>query len=152
MIVTEIFYGVKCNRCGEICESGEFQYWSDEDGALQAAYESDWIEEKGSHYCPDCYHIDEETDEVKVRPPYPEVITKIRDFLWRVLKHYPDVKELEDCFEISFHDFHYMQTKPAMTIADDNWIKAVAPSAVIKQEKVTAYQNLITIIIKYESK
>ena len=47
MIVSEIFYGVKCNRCGEQYEDGEHHFWSDESGAIENAMESEWIEEKG---------------------------------------------------------------------------------------------------------
>ncbi len=38
MIVSEIFYGVKCNRCGEQYEDGEHSFWSDEDNAIETQW------------------------------------------------------------------------------------------------------------------
>jgi len=55
MIVTEIFFGVKCNRCGDVCSDGEHEYWSDEDNALENAINSDWLGYKKKHYCGNCY-------------------------------------------------------------------------------------------------
>ena len=62
MIVSEIFYGVKCNRCGEQYEDGEHSFWSDEDNAIENAMESEWIEEKGKHYCDKCFHYNDEDE------------------------------------------------------------------------------------------
>lgn len=72
MIITEIFYGLKCDRCGELYTDGEYSFWNDESNVIENAYESDWNELKGRYYCPDCHEVDDETDEVKVYEEYPE--------------------------------------------------------------------------------
>lgn len=62
MIITLEYYTVKCDNCGELYsdEYNGYSAWADEIGALEYATESEWINEGEFHYCPDCYHYDDE--------------------------------------------------------------------------------------------
>lgn len=101
MIEQKIFYGVKCDRCGTMCEGGEFEYFDDESFAVENALESEWEEIGDKHYCPDCYEIDEETDEVKVYDPYPDYINKVMSFVKGGLKAGAILNETKDKFTIT---------------------------------------------------
>lgn len=58
--IPAIFYAIRCDRC--LCNhEAEYEYFSDEIGALESAQDDDWIEVDNKHYCPRCYH--EEGDE-----------------------------------------------------------------------------------------
>lgn len=76
MIVAEIFYGIKCNRCGELNDDGEHSFWNDESSAIDTAMESEWISFNGKHYCPNCYHTNDE-DPV----PYPDFSVMVKDLM-----------------------------------------------------------------------
>ena len=53
MIIAEVFYGVKCDRCGEICDVSEHTYYMDESEAQEQALESEWGEKNAeSHNLP----------------------------------------------------------------------------------------------------
>ena len=67
MIITDTFYAIKCNRCGDLHEDGDYQFYSDEDSAWESADYSEWIENHGKHYCPSCYDRDDE-DNCKPKP------------------------------------------------------------------------------------
>lgn len=102
MIVTEIFYGLKCNRCMEMYDDGEHSFWNDEGAAVENAMESEWVEEKGKHYCPDCHEVDEETDEVKVKLDFPKHLIALKKFIDNVCRsHSSQVSEHDDWFKIS---------------------------------------------------
>jgi hypothetical protein len=49
------YYWLECDHegCGnKSTEGGEFTAWSDEDGAVQEAYDSEWfVSDDGKHYC-----------------------------------------------------------------------------------------------------
>lgn len=81
MIIKEIFYGLKCNRCGTTFSDGEHEFWSDEDSAIEYAYDSDWIEEKGKHYCVSCHEHNEEKDENVPFPEFPKHLKELDKFL-----------------------------------------------------------------------
>lgn len=85
MIVAEVFYGVKCDRCGEIYESGEHAYFMDESEAIEQALESEWGELNGKHYCPNCHMVNSETDEVTPFPAFPKHVTHIRNFAKKIM-------------------------------------------------------------------
>ena len=85
MIISEIFYGVKCNRCGEQYEDDEHSFWSDEDNAIENAIESEWMEDKGKHYCTNCYDFDEETEERTAKPDFPEHVKNLRKFFEKMI-------------------------------------------------------------------
>ena len=86
MILKEIFYAVKCDRCGQINEDGnDHSYFFDKSDALQNVSDNDWAELLGKHYCDSCHTINEETDEVIVKPLYPDHLVKLRKFLDKVV-------------------------------------------------------------------
>jgi hypothetical protein len=67
--IPAIFYAIRCNRCFELHEA-EYEYFSDEIGALESAQDDDWIEVDNKHYCPCCYHeVDDENVPLKPFPP-----------------------------------------------------------------------------------
>lgn len=95
MIVTEIFYGLKCNRCGELNDDGEHSFWNDEAAAVENAYESEWIEHKGGHYCPNCYKENVNGDNVPL-PDFPKPIKDLMNFLKNSIIGYSlEIKETE---------------------------------------------------------
>lgn len=100
MITEEIFYGVKCDRCGnsyEIC--GEYTYYSDKSEILDAALDDGWKEIHGRHYCPCCYtekdgttvtnnHDDkDDSREYIPRPSYPNCYHKLQQFMRVIIGH-----------------------------------------------------------------
>lgn len=88
MIIAEVFYGVKCDRCGEICDDTEHAYYMDESEATEQALESEWGEINGKHYCPNCHIVNEETDEVEPFPAFPQHIKLIRKFFTSTIRCY----------------------------------------------------------------
>ena len=63
MIKEVIYYDIICDRCGKsLIEESEMCY-PDKDSALMVAEQSEWIDINGKHYCPDCYELNEVTDE-----------------------------------------------------------------------------------------
>ncbi|MNX23746.1 hypothetical protein D3C86_537540 [compost metagenome] len=107
MIVEEIFYGVKCNRCLEIHDDGEHSYWSDKSGAMENAMNSDWIEVKNKDYCPNCYFLNEETDENEIKEPFGEHVLALKRFIKTSLLAHLNIYEndVEDVFVFTFKRF-----------------------------------------------
>lgn len=68
-IISETFYTVQCDRCGKILrnEYPEAGWVVRESFANYLAIENEWAKIDRKHYCPDCYEVDEETDECKVK-------------------------------------------------------------------------------------
>lgn len=81
MIVTEIFYGIKCNRCNEFYDDGEHSFFSDESSAEENATDDEWIVFNHKHYCPNCYEHNEETEDNIPIPEYPEHLKRLIRFL-----------------------------------------------------------------------
>ena len=81
MIKPEIYYTLICDRCKELFESSGINGYTDGDYIWESAESSDWIEHNGKHYCPECYHVDEETDELVPLPDFPRFAFKVKDFL-----------------------------------------------------------------------
>ena len=107
MIVKEIFYGVECDRCKELHNDGDHEFWFDEDSAVEYAIQSDWIKHNGKHYCEDCYEIDDE-DRVLVYDDYPEYLNSVINFIQGALKKRVDVIDKGNSFVIkstSWHEF-----------------------------------------------
>lgn len=103
MIIKEIFYAIKCDRCGYINEIGDIQFQSDEDVAELQAVNNDWLcNIKGKHYCPNCFTEDEETEEILIKPPFPPSIDRIKEFISKITENHPRVLEKENGFEIYF--------------------------------------------------
>jgi hypothetical protein len=124
MITKAIFYGLKCDRCGEVYEDGEgHTHWPDEDSAVEFAIgfdeESEWIEEDGKHYCPECYTVDEETDEVKILPPIPAHVKKIQAFIEKVIRTPVHMNEVTEICRLSF----YVPASKTLQSCDENYIR-----------------------------
>ena len=147
MIVSEIFYGVKCNRCGEQYEDGEHSFWSDEDNAIENAMESEWIEEKGKHYCTECYEYNEEKDENLPKIDFPEYIKKTKKFIDKMLLSYSaKISEKEDYFEISTGIYN----ETTFEKFEENYIKELLGKNLIsleyqKHERYTRYDCVILV-------
>ena len=112
MIITEVFYAVKCNRCGTVYDDSEHSFWSDEGISVENALESDWKEVNNKHYCTDCYEIDEETDEIKVYEDYPKHLKTLNTVIDKVLQGLSrQVLEHENTFVVKcrFYDTPILQ-------------------------------------------
>lgn len=107
MIVKKIFYGIQCDRCGEMYNDGDHEFWFDEDSAIEYAIESEWIEKDGKHYCYDCYEVDDK-DNILVYDDYPEYLKSIINFIQGTLKKRVYIIDRGDQFVIkstSWHEF-----------------------------------------------
>ena len=63
MIKEVTYYDIICDRCRKsLTEESEMCY-PDKYSALMVAKKSEWVYINGKDYCPDCYELDEETDE-----------------------------------------------------------------------------------------
>lgn len=109
MIISEIFYGVKCDRCDEVFEDNDSSFWSDESSATEYATESEWLERGHKHYCPNCQKIDEETDEVVILEPYPKELKTLIQFIKKIVKKNTTVFEFESHFLIKFHLYNQLK-------------------------------------------
>lgn len=67
MIIKETFYAVSCDRCNDMSQGDEYNFFIDENTALEESIENEYIEHQGKHYCPDCYTVDEDTDEITIK-------------------------------------------------------------------------------------
>ncbi len=60
-------YAVFCDHCGKqfIDEFGTgFSAWTDKADVVEASMQDGWAVLHGRHICPECYHFDDETDEI----------------------------------------------------------------------------------------
>jgi phage FluMu protein Com len=131
MIITEIFYGIRCNRCGELLEDGECSFWSDEGSAIENATESSWVEIKGKHYCPDCHIMNEETDEIIVFEEYPQPLKKLNRFIDKILTGVRrSIFENTDIFLIKCTFY----SKPRLEIYEVDYIKSLMGEKFISLE------------------
>ena len=121
MIIAEVFYGVKCDRCGKVYDGSDAQYYSDTDSALTYAKEEDWIERGKKHYCPNCHVVDEDTEEVKVRPPRPIHLDSLEKFINDFLGYHARVIESDDDYEVLFYG-------DALSIIDEEYIRKMLDS------------------------
>lgn len=107
MITEQLFYGVRCDRCGDDYESsGDYSYMTTKGDILDCAIDDDWEEIDGKHYCPCCYekNPDPEHDddhEYRPKPPYPEYISTLKRFL-RVLGGWRQ-EEKDGYLHVKFH-------------------------------------------------
>lgn len=145
MIVTEIFYGVKCDRCGELYEDGEHSFWNDESSVIENAYESDWRELKGKHYCEVCHEVNEETDEISVFPEYPQHLKTLNSFIDRIVKGLArKVSENESEFQVKFKLYKYSTLEKA----EENYIKSLLGDNFISLDYAHGKYNSLSCIIK----
>lgn len=63
MIKEKTYYDIICDRCGKSLTQESGYYYPDANTAAFDASVSEWLIIDGQHYCPDCYDVDEETDE-----------------------------------------------------------------------------------------
>lgn len=146
MIVTEIFYGLKCDRCKTQFDDGEHSYWSDESSPMEYAYDSDWIEDKGKHYCSDCYYEDE-NGENKIRAEFPEHLKKLNTFIQTMVKGYSEnVIEKSDCFIVT----KVLFDATILSRADESYVREILGDKLIsftnrKHERYSSHECLITI-------
>ena len=63
MIKEVTYYDIICDRCGKSLINESETCYHDKDSALMVAEQSGWQEIGDKHYCPDCYELDEVTDE-----------------------------------------------------------------------------------------
>ena len=63
MIKEVTYYDIICDRCGKSLTNESETCYSDTGSAEMVAKDSEWLIIGGKHYCPDCYELDEVTDE-----------------------------------------------------------------------------------------
>lgn len=120
MIVKEIFYAVKCNRCSKIHNETEYSFWSAECDAIEQAMQSEWTEIEGKHYCTECYEFNDEKDDYVAKRDFPEHVDKITNFLQKIANCYSvEVLDSDDFFIISAR-LSYQKNK--LFYFDENYI------------------------------
>ena len=145
MIITKTFYGLKCDRCGELYEDGEHSFWSDESSAIENASDSEWQEVKGKYYCTGCSEVNEETDEVIIYPEYPKHLKILNGFIDKIVKGMGrTVIESEDGFftvKFRFYNNHKLEEY------ESNYIKSLLGDLFVSieylEEKYKSYYCLI---------
>jgi len=147
MIITEIFYAVKCNRCDEVCDDTEHSFWVDENTAIENATDSEWIEQKGKHYCPNCCEFNEETEEQTPKPDFPKHIKNLKKFLEKIVVGVSEtIIEKEDCFIISLG----LYNRNSIENFEENYIKEFLGGKFIsiecrKHERYTKFYLHVTV-------
>ena len=63
MIKEVTYYDIICDSCGKSLTEESETCYPDKDSALMVAEQSEWMDINGNHYCPDCYELNEVTDE-----------------------------------------------------------------------------------------
>lgn len=63
MVKPKTYYELYCDRCRKQLTDGDVTAYNSESDLMFVAEESEWKTIDGKHYCPDCYEVDEETDE-----------------------------------------------------------------------------------------
>ena len=106
MITEHIFYGLRCDRCGEDYDGSECSCYIDKGDLLDAADGDNWVTIDGCHYCPGCYEENPDTDHdddhmYRPKPYYPRSIPALRRFL-HVLGGYRQ-EEHDDMLIFMFH-------------------------------------------------
>ncbi|MCE5332721.1 MAG: hypothetical protein LLF95_11365 [Bacteroidales bacterium] len=142
MILKEIFYAVKCDRCGAINNETDTAFWGEKSQAVLQCQDDEWLcNVPGKHYCPNCFTTNEENEEVTIKPPFPESVKRIEKFIDVITKNLAEVHEKDDRFEIDFYE------RISLHQADRNWIVENYPTAKIKEE-ILRDRKKITITIK----
>jgi hypothetical protein len=68
-VIETTAYGAKCDRCQKLFEDEFTGYslWCEKDRLLEEMYDSGWVDYSGKYYCPNCYKINKETDEIIIK-------------------------------------------------------------------------------------
>lgn len=147
MIVSEIFYGLKCNRCGEVYEDGEHSFWSDESSAIENAIEAGWAIEKGNHYCTNCHDRNEENDQIVVFDEFPEHLKTLNKFIDRVASGTArTISETNEEFKVKCRFYK----TPKLKDFEESLIKQLLGEKFISLEYVEGKYNSWTCIIKFK--
>lgn len=80
MIVSEIFYGLRCDRCKANYEGYEFSFFSSEASLIEDADSQDWLEHNGKHYCTDCAYIDD-NDDIIIKDNLPKWVESVKTLI-----------------------------------------------------------------------
>lgn len=81
--ITEVFIGIRCDRCHEIYEgSSDCSFFCDKESAAEYASEDGWLLENGHHYCPNCWTDNETLEDEHIIPPaIPQCIFRLQALL-----------------------------------------------------------------------
>lgn len=132
MIITEILYGAKCDRCS-IYYDGEYSFFMDQESIKNELDYSSWLTKDDKHYCSMCYDINEETDEIKVKDFYPECYLLLIAFVRNIIRgSVVRVIEAGDTYLVQFRE----KWKSPMSIADINYIKELLGKKYVSIEVV----------------
>lgn len=103
MITKVMCYGVRCDRCGKAYEDyDDHLVWSDEGWAEEQALNDEWIDVDFKHFCPDCYKVDEKTDENIILPMYTKEVRFVKAILREVCKTYCNISLTDSHWLIEF--------------------------------------------------
>jgi hypothetical protein len=104
--------------------------------------ENEWQELNNKHYCPNCYTINEETDEVVVKTPYPDKLIKLRKFLEKVLNVRTRIFEKEDQFTVKVNIYN----SKTLLESDEMFIRNLLDVSIIQKEEKKYSEIEYTII------
>jgi hypothetical protein len=146
MIITEVFYGVKCNRCGTQYEDSEHAFWNDEGNTLEYSHSEGWNEQNGKHYCPDCHEVDDDGDLIKVYEDYPQHLKTLIKFIDNITISFSrKVFEYEDSFMIKCQ----LYRKPKFEPFEEDFIKGLLSDKFVSLEYEEGKYNSIFYCIKF---
>lgn len=114
MIISEIFYGVKCDRCEEVFEGNDSSFWMDSSTSEEEATDDGWHRDKHRHFCPCCHEVNEETEEVTIFEPFPDHLKKLNKFIDKIIcASSSEIKESENEFRFHFtlYQSKYQESK-----------------------------------------
>lgn len=148
MIIKDVFYGVKCDRCGTQYEDGESSYWYDESVAIENSMEDEWIECNQKHYCPNCHELDDEGGFI-IYEEYPKYLKTLISFIDHVMTaSCRSVSETETEFVVSFRFYKYGQSQ--LEALEEMYIKSLLGERLVSVGY--SKSTLCTIIIKKTEK
>ena len=127
MIIADVFYAVKCDRCGKVYDGADYVYYNDMDSSLEYAKVDDWVEIGGKHYCPNCYVFDEDTEEVKKKHPRPKHVRSLERFINDFIGCYARIIESDDDYEVSFYE-------KSLSTWDEEYIRKMLGSNLLSLE------------------
>lgn len=144
MIISEIFYGLKCDRCGDVFDDSEHSFWTDQGAAMEYAEESDWKELNGRHYCQSCHEVDEETEEVRPLAAYPKHLKTFNGFIDRIVGGRRQLIEYNDHFLAKCNFYH----RPKLEAYEVEYIKSLLGENFVSLEYEQGKYNSFTCFIK----